>query len=442
MRRAAALLLPIVLLAAVLSGCVKNLPNGAVDWLAGQDGISDARILSDNTGAWSSSGLVRGELDEGIDDAGIQTLIGKIQKYAAENGNVSYWLGFHDIDFNVDSGDNASDIALWRQVLDVPGLATAIVSEGEVRAHAMRPDAIDALTALHDLDAGVRLEAFSDDADLTADYAADLQYDQVNVVALEYRRPKGCEPERAVLDFAESLVDRPEIPGATIDLCGGITLDLPVTASVATTAVEVRAELDERGLSEFPVQVTSATDDATRFAAIAPGDPSLLAVLAVFEQPGTPPMSYSLSPDETLAVTAFDVPTADLVTLMQGAPAASGLAGIGLEGDPVSILGTLAQLPALLAEATALDAASDTFGSVQLGQGFGGVTLESAVGSDPDVVAAVAALRASGVPDGRFFSVHYLNMQLDIANDVAALSDDGYTDPHVMQAFVDAWNAG
>ncbi|MEO8263140.1 MAG: hypothetical protein ABI566_11285, partial [Pseudolysinimonas sp.] len=318
MRRAAALLVPLLLFAALLSGCVQNLPNGAVGWLADQDGIVDATILSDNTGPWSSSGLVRGELDEGIDDAGIETLIGKIQKYAAENGNVSYWLGFHDIDFTVGSGDIAADIALWREVLDAPGLASAIVSEGEVRAHVLRTDAIDALTALEALDAGVRLEAFADADALAADYTADIQYDQVNVVALEYRRPQGCTPAQAVQDFAESLVERPEIPGATIDLCSGITLDLPATASIATTAVDVRTELDERGLSDFPVQVTSETDEATRFAAIAPGDASLLAVLSVFEQPGTPPMSYSLSPDETLAVTAYEVPTADLVTLIQG----------------------------------------------------------------------------------------------------------------------------
>ena len=46
-----------VVLAAALTGCVQNLPVGAADWLAGRDGIAEARILTDDTGPWSSGGL-------------------------------------------------------------------------------------------------------------------------------------------------------------------------------------------------------------------------------------------------------------------------------------------------------------------------------------------------------------------------------------------------
>jgi hypothetical protein len=442
-RRILALALPLLLVAVALTGCVKNLPDSAVDWLGEQDGVSAASILADNTGPWSSSGLVRGELDPGIGDADIQKLIGKIQDFATQDGGVSFWLGIDDLDFVVVSGDNTANVGLWRDVLDVPGLVSGIVSPDDVRVRTLRPDAVAALDDLAAFASGVRLEAFSDAEALAADAAADVQYDQVNVLALEFRRPAGCTPDAPVLDFAESLLDRDTIPGATIDLCTGITLDLPAEEPMAGPAVDLRAELDERGLSEFPVQLTS--EDAagnTRFAAIAPGDAKLLEVLATLEQPDAPAMSYSLSPDGTLALTAYEVPTTDLLALVQGAPAASGLANIGLEGAPVAVLGTLEQLPRLLDEATALDAASDTFGSVQLGQGFGSVFLDAGVGADPDVATAVADLRATGVTDRRFFSVKYKSFQLDIVNNVAALSDEGYTGAEVMQQFCDLWNAG
>jgi hypothetical protein len=441
-KRAAALVAIAALAAAALTGCVKNLPNGAVDWLDQQDGVAEASILADNTGAWSSSGLVRGELDPDIDDAKLETLIGKVQKYQADTGGVAIWLGYDDLDFDVEDGDNSGTVALWRKVLDVDGLASGIVYASELRVRALRPDAVAAFEALAPLNAGVRLEAFTDAQALADDYAADVQYDQVNVNALEFRRPGDCTPDAAVLDFAESLVDRDEIPGATIDLCSGITLDLPATASIAHSAQTLRAELDQRGLTLFPVQLTSVSADATRFAAITPGSASILPVLEVFEADGVPPMDYSLSPDSTLAITAYGVPTADLLALVKKSPAAAKLQGIGLQGDPVSVLAPLKDLPDLLDTALSLDAASDTFGSVELGVGFGSVFLDSGVGEDPDVVTAAADLRASGVTKGRFFSVKYLNAQADIENDVAALADPNYTDPHVLQAFVDAWNAG
>ena len=425
-----------------LAGCVTNLPNGAAGWLAQQDGVADARILSDNTGAWSSSGLVRGELDPGIDDTKLQTLIGAVQKYQADTGGVAFWLGYDDLDFDVGDGDNSATVALWRKVVDVDGLVSGIVSDNEVRVRALRPDAVAAFDALAQLSAGIRLEAFADEPALTADYAADVQYDQVNAAALEYRRPSGCSPDAAVLDFAESLVDRDEIPGATIDLCSGITLDLPATASMASSAETLRAELDGRGLTLFPVQLSSVSDDATRFAAITPGSASILPVLEVFEGDGVPPMDYSLSPELTLAVTAYGVPTTELLALVQGSPAAAKLQGIGLQGDPVAVLAPLDELPAILDEALALDAASDTFGSVQLGSGFGSVFLESGVGEDPDVDRAVADLRASGATDGRFFSVKYLSFQADIDGGVAAMSDPDYVGADVLKAFVEAWNAG
>ena len=64
------------------------------------------------------------------------------------------------------------------------------------------------------------------------------------------------------------------------------------------------------------------------------------------------------------------------------------------------------------------------------------------MGEDPDVVAAAQALRASGATVGRTFAVTYIAAQVNIVDGVAALADPNYTDPQVVQAFVDAWNAG
>jgi hypothetical protein len=433
----------LVLIATALAGCVKNLPNPAADWLAGRDGVVEAHVLADNTGAWSSSGLVRGELDPDIDDTGIARLVEEVQAYQAEVGAVAFWLGWHGIDFSVSDVDseNTAAVALWHELVVAPGVKSGVVVADEIRARALRGDTVEAFAALRALDAGVRIESFSDQQTLDTDYIADTQYqDEPNPLAFEFRRPKGCDPAVPVVDYGDSLVERDDIPGGVVDLCAGITLDLPATASLATEALALRADLDARGLSDFTVQLVQELDAGTHFAAVTPGDPAVLPVLGVFEQPGAPPVSYSLGPDGNLAVTSYGTPTGDLLTLMQSAPAADKLIGIGLEGDPVAILGPLERLPSLLTEATALDAASDTFGSVQLGVGFGSVFLDAGVGADPDVVAAAAALRATGATDGRFFSVRYKSFEVNIVDDVAALADPDYVGAEVMQAFVEAWN--
>ncbi|HEX7834099.1 MAG TPA: hypothetical protein VF479_01370, partial [Pseudolysinimonas sp.] len=316
------------LVVAALAGCVKNLPNPAAEWLAGRDGVVDASVLADNTGAWSSSGLVRGELDPDIDDAGIARLIGEIQSYQAEVGAVAFWLGWHGIDFSVSSvdGENTQAVWLWQQLVDVPGVVSGVVVADEIRARALRPDTAAAFAALRALDAGVRIEAFADDEALAADALADTQsLDELNPVAIEYRRPKGCDPVAAVIDYGDSVLGRDDITGGVVDVCTGVTLDLPIDASLATEAIALRQDLDSRGISAFPVQLVREFDGGTQFAAVTPGDPAVLPVLAVFERPGAPPASYSLAPDGNLGVTSYDTPTSELLTLMQGAPAAGKL---------------------------------------------------------------------------------------------------------------------
>jgi hypothetical protein len=442
-RRLLAVAAAAALAVAVLAGCVQNLPEPARDWLAGQPGVASAEVLSDHTGAWSSSGLVRGELDPGITDRELTALIGAVRDHAAQTGGVAFWLGIDDVDLAV-GDDPAGTVALWRSLREVDGILSGIVHSGEVRARTLRSDAAASLDAALALPGALRLEAFADPTAADADRAADVEKDAPNTSAFEFVRPTGCEPATPVLALATDLAGRDDFPGATADLCSGFTLDLPVDAPFAGTAISLRKELDDRGLGDFPVQLTADDGAGTvHFAAISPGDATLLPVLQAFEGDGVPSgLSFSLGPDGTLAITDYTVPTADLVTLVQNAPRASDLAGIGLEGDPVSVAGTLGQLPRLLDEALALDQASDAFGSVTLGQGFGTVYLESQGSGAPDAAKAATDLRASGATDRRYFTVIYGSYQADIVNGVAALHDPGYVGADVMAAFVAAWNAG
>ncbi|MBX3193605.1 MAG: hypothetical protein KF727_00715 [Microbacteriaceae bacterium] len=440
------------LLVGALSGCVRNIPVDGASWLAGRDGVIDAEVLVDGTGAWSSSGLIRGELEPGIDDTRLAALVAEIHDYQSSGqsgaGALAVRLGWDRTDFAVDSDDpgDAVAIATWREVAAIDGVHSGVVYADEVRARTLRDGAPAVFDALARLDTGIRLEAFVDEQDLEADRISDDQATgnggTTNPLALEYLRAVGCVPEDAVRAFVDSLLTREDMSGGTADLCAGVTIDVPAEAPLSIVAQALRDDLDSRGLTGFPVQAMSDDGYGTvRFAALTPGDAARLDVLEVFERPDAPPVSYSLGTEGDLAVTEYGVPTADLLALVLSSPAAVGLAGIGLEGDPVAIVGPPDALPGLLDEALALDAASDSFGSVQLGPDFGLVALQSPDPTGtPDVEAAVRDLRASGATEGRVFSVRYAAFQADIVDGVAALSDPGYVGADVVAAFVEAWN--
>src|SRR5690606_8114873 len=130
-------------------------PGTAVDWLGDRPGIAEARILTDDTGPWSSSGLVRGELEPGLDDAAISDLVTEVQEYADETGSVGFRLGIDGLDFAV-PGEGSAPIGLWRGMRAVAGLASGVVDAAGIRARTLRPDAVAAFDALAALDAGIR----------------------------------------------------------------------------------------------------------------------------------------------------------------------------------------------------------------------------------------------------------------------------------------------
>lgn len=445
-RKLLATSIALAVVAAALTGCVRNQTVAGVDWLDRQDGIAEATVLSDNTDAWSSSGLVHGELDPDIDDAGIERLIEQIKGFWRNNGAVSFRLGWHGIDFSVSDEDRANQdaMALWHGVLDIPTVETAVAYSDAIDAHTMRAGTVAALDALDDLPADLWVEAFASEADLATDVAADYDYNGYeSATALAYWMPDACDPDAAVREFAESLVERDDIEGGLLQLCIDITLGLPAGASLAAAAPVLRAELDERGLTDFPVTVHAANNGSydTHTAAITPGDAGALAVLDIFETATIPELFYELDAERTLSVTAYGSPTADILALVSTSPTAASLPQIVLEGTPDTIYGPLSELPGLHEQAVALEDASEHFGSITLGVDSGSAYFDYGVGSQPDVEAAAADLRASGATVGRVFTMKMQSMEVHITDGVAVIADD-YVGDEAMLAFVDVWNAG
>jgi hypothetical protein len=438
--------LALVVIGAALTGCVRNQTTGGVEWLDERDGIVEATILADNTGPWSSSGLVRGELEPGIDDAGIARLIDEIQGYWRNNPAVAFRLGWNGVDFAVSEVDGESETAveLWHSVVEMPSVLAAVTFADQINAYSLRDGTVDAMHELEGLGVQIQLESFATEADLVADTESDADYGGVtNPLAYMYWLAPDCDPDTALREFAESLDERDDIEGGTIDPCDRISLGLPSGASLAAAAPALRSELDERGLDWFPITLTTALTGSydTHVAAVTPGDAGALDVLSVFEQDAAPATMYELDAERALSITAYETPTVDLIALVSASPAAAALPEIKLEGTPVVIYGPLSALPSLHAEAIALDAASEAFGSIELGVDSGAAYFDYEVGSNPDVETAAADLRASGATKGRTFTLRQQNFELYIIDGVAEIADPGYTGADWMFEFIDIWNA-
>jgi hypothetical protein len=250
-----------------------------------------------------------------------------------------------------------------------------------------------------------------------------------------------CHPARAVVAYTVAVATRPEIGSGQLELCDNLSLTLTKGTSLAASAPGLRAELDAAGLSAFPVNLNNQPDDGSSSdtADLTPGDPAALAVLAGLEPTGMPGLGYELDSNGLLTLTDFSNPATSLLSVVSAAPGAASLPAVLLKAKDVSIGGTLAQLPGLLGEATALAAASPTFGNVLLTPTTGSVELNAAAGADPDVTTAAAALKASGAVGARAFTVTYAAYEVDIANGVATVPS-GYTGGEIMNQFATAWN--
>lgn len=442
-----------VVVIASLTGCTPNRPALATDWLDGQRGVADVQVMADSSNAFESTGIIRGELAPDLDDAGLASLVDSVQSYLADHEGVGIRLGYNGLDFAVSEDDAATSYAieLWREVTAVPGIVNGVVSvydqtDSIVHVRTMRPESVSVLRGLDSLDATLEVEALRTDTDLAFDteqddfFGADIE----NRLSLATHRPAGCAAPAAQRALAEDFLSRDDIDGAQLRLCEGFDLFFAPTAVLSRVVPLLREQLDQAGLLDFPLWARQQFDAYAdgRSVAVTPGDSAALAVIDIFETAGAPPAYFELAPDRTLTVTEYGTPTADLLALVSSTPVASLLPLVSIEGSDVAISGTLAELPSTLAQATALAASSGQYGGIELSPTAGSVTLQSPVATDPDVVAAAADLRASGAWQGRVLTVVYLSMQLTITDGVAVIGDPNYTDGHVVQGFVDAWNAG
>lgn len=439
-----------VFAASALAGCVRNVVNPARDWLAGRDGIASAEVVHDNTGAWSSSGAVRGELEPGLDDADLERLTAEVLEYLQTAGSVAVRLGIGRVDYLVSENASrvAERVAVWRDVVAVDGLADGFVShdmEGRltVDVRALRPEAPAIRAALAPLRQLTRLVVYPDDAAIEAAWADSAFTTDYDPQALTIGWLAGCAPRPGIEDLALDLVARDtpgeRIVGGDLDLCYGFRLSVAEPEDFSSRVPALRAELDAVGAADFPVTVeTSVVDSPPRSVAVTPNDPAVYGILAVLES--GPGGLWELAADGRLTWTEYGTPAAELVGLLAASPAAVALAGSEVTGSDVTVSGPIDALPALVTEALALDASAESIGAVQLGPDTGSLRLVAPDLDLPDTAEAARALRASGAWQGRELMILDRNAFLLLDDGVPAPLDD-YTDPEILEAFLADWNA-
>lgn len=146
--RPLAAILGVAVALATLTACIQNNVSPAQSWLNGQDGVAEASIVFDSTSMFGSSGVVRGELEEGLDGARLDGLVERVLGYLRDNQQVEIRLGIADVDFVV-AGDAAAARAQWDDLRRLDDLASALALGADgVRVHVLRPalrQTVDAL---------------------------------------------------------------------------------------------------------------------------------------------------------------------------------------------------------------------------------------------------------------------------------------------------------
>jgi hypothetical protein len=442
--------LAVVLAASALAGCVRNLVSPARDWLAGRDGIASAEVVVDSTGAWSSSGAVRGELEAGLGGDEIDELTDEVLAYLETAGNVSIRLGIGRVDFLVsDTAALVADrVTIWREVVEVDGLADGFVNHDTdgrltIEVRALRPDVAAIRAALAPLRQVTRVSGYPDGAAIESAWSdsAFTTFGDPNAMTVSWAAD--CEPIPGIESLALDLVARDaadqRIVGGYLDLCGGFRLGIAEPENFSVRVPALRAELDAVGASDFPVTLeTSVIEYPPRVVDVTPNDPGVYGILAVLE--AGPGGLWELTAGGELIWSEYSTPAADLVGLLTASPAAATLAWYEITGNDVTVSGPIDALPGLVDEALALDASAESITAVHLGPGTGSLRLTAPDLDEPDTAEAAQALRASGAWEGRELLIYDLNAFLVLVDGVPAPLDD-YTDPATLEAFLAAWAA-
>ncbi|MEO5534888.1 MAG: hypothetical protein ABIR17_07115 [Pseudolysinimonas sp.] len=453
-RRGVALFVAVAVLAAsVLTACTPNRPNEAIDWLKGRHGVIGATVLADHSDAFASGGTIRGELDPAISETDLDKLVDEVQGYLNDHGEVSIRLGRNGVDFGVyiDDGDTGIGRDLWTRASGISGLVSGVASGATILMRVLRPDAATTLRALErvvvDVEdrypVAIELEAFRSAEALAAtasddDFFGGLQ----DLNALGYQVAAGCSPTTVVQTFALDLAADNRVDGGTLDLCNGLDVQYAAGVDMAQVVTETRTRLESDELAAFPVTVAQAAGgfaDA-HHVEVTPGDAALLDIVPALAAQD-PSVYYSLDAARNLVLTDWEHEAATLLPLLASAPSAPLLPSIRLEAKDMKATGTYEQLASLIQQATDLRALDPEFSDADLSSENVILELYSPVGTDPDMAAAVTALRSSPIWMTHTVDLSYLNFHVYIQDGVATIGDPDYVGGEVMTNFVTLWNA-
>jgi hypothetical protein len=448
MIRGAAAVGGLVVLLAALTACTPNDVNPALSWLDGQDGVAEASVVVDRTDLFGTSGVLRGELEPGLDGARLDLLVERVAAYARDHDSVELRLGVADVDFVVDDGVAAAR-RLWTELRELDGVVAALADGQEgVRVHVMRPAFAATVDALADLDAVVEVEGFRDAEAERLDRADDDYGPPArNSGSLQVVRGSACEPGAAGWDRVLRTAGDDRIAEGAVDACGPYDLTYDDAVDLSAVATEWAQE-QERAPEPVPALAVKENGAAPHEISVTPGDASMFPVVAGFEMPGTPAVRYVLPGDGTLLVTSWDpAPASDLLAILAASPLAERLTSIQLEGDvsgpvggeSVTASGTIAEIAPLIAEAEALFPLDPSIYVVAIDAASVRIDLYAPPGGDPDMAAAARAIHASPIWANRELVVGYLNGEVIVRDGVAAIGAD-YTDREPYDAFVAAWN--
>ena len=433
---------------AALTGCTPNKVNEGLSWLSGQDGVASAEIVVDRTTLYGSSGVVRGELVDDIDGARLDSLVQRAVDFARDHTNIELRLGYGGVDFRVDGAETTESRATWAEVSQVDGLVSALVSSDGVHVRVLRDDTRSTLDALADLPLAFEVETFRDlEAEQFDQGEDDYGPLQRTAGSFQFLRAAGCEPSEDAWARASNTAGYDAIDAGTVDLCGDYDLVYRPETDLTVVALEwaEKQQVDKDPVSNFTVRELG---DGQHTISVTPGDATLIPVVAAFEAPDAPTVHYTLAADGSLELLGYGTLPTVLLGLLEQSPLAARLTSIVLEGDApttdggsITATGTLAEIAPLIADAEALLPLDPEFYSVAITADAVRIDLYSPPGSDPDMVAAAAALRGSPIWTTRDTYVGYLQGHVLIREGVARIGDD-YTDRGPYDAFVEAWNAG
>ena len=435
---------------ATLTACTPNVVNGAQSWLNGQDGVSSASIVVDRTTMYGSSGVVRGELDQGIDGARLDLLVERVAGYVKDNPNTEMRLGVADVDFVVDGSSTDAARETWGELRGLDGIVAALASGGGVRVHVLRPALVDTLESLENLPAAVEVEAFRTDEDEQQDRRDD-DYGpaQRTYGSFQFRHGGGCDPSIEQWSRYVDTAAVDPIAGGAVDACGEYDLTYDEDSDLSAVAT---AWAESQALAADPVPTLVVQEDGAGYheISVTPGDSTLFPVVAAFEEPGAPVVQYWLGVEGTLDLRGWEDPPGEILEILASSPLAERLTSISLEGDiegpvggeSVTAVGTLAELGTLVADAEVLIALDPSFYQVAIEPSAVSIDLYSPPGSDPDMASAATALRSSPIWTTRDTYVNYMQGYVLIHEGVAELGSDTYSRPEPLEAFAAAWNAG